>query len=277
MAKPQRVYLDEVVAYFDSLEDPRSTINQKHPLVSVVVIALMAVLAGAGGPTAIAKWAKLKAEFLSRVLNLPHGVPGKDVFRRVLSLLKPEAFQRCFAAWLQSLRAQAAEETGVAQPVLAVLSVKDQKFFKQCAPLARTRTLPKVQDAVAVYGFPQGGSDLAVTRGVVSRIQFGRYYQQGMGLMVQVSAAINPGNSGGPAVVGGRMIGLVFSRLAEAENTGYIIPNEEIDRVLENSKDGCYRGQPLENAGTGFHRLENKALRHYLKVDDTVSGVAWSG
>ena len=57
MATSQHVCLDEVVSYFDQLEDPRSTINQKHPLVSVVVIAMMAVLAGAGGPTAIAKWA----------------------------------------------------------------------------------------------------------------------------------------------------------------------------------------------------------------------------
>jgi len=120
MASSQNVYLDEVVGYFDELEDPRSTINQKHPLVSVVVIAMMAVLAGAGGPTAIAKWAKLKAEFLLTVLKLPNGIPRKDVFRRVLSLLKPDAFQRCFASWLQSLREKAAEETGVDQPILAV-------------------------------------------------------------------------------------------------------------------------------------------------------------
>jgi DDE_Tnp_1-associated len=120
MAKSQHVYLDEVVGYFDTLEDPRSTINQKHPLVSVVVIAMIAVLAGAGGPTAIAKWAKLKAEFLLKVLKLPNGIPRKDVFRRVLSLLKPDAFQRCFASWLQSLRDKAAEETGVEQPILAV-------------------------------------------------------------------------------------------------------------------------------------------------------------
>ena len=70
MAKIQHVCLDEVVGYFDELEDPRSTINQKHPLVSVVVIALMAVLAGAGGPTAIARWAKLKAEFLLQGVGL---------------------------------------------------------------------------------------------------------------------------------------------------------------------------------------------------------------
>lgn len=120
MARSQHVYLDEIVAYFDELEDPRSTINQKHPLVSVVVIAMMSVLAGAGGPTAIATWAKLKAAFLVNVLELPNGIPGKDVFRRVLSLLKPEAFQHCFATWLQSLRQKAAEETGVDQPVFAV-------------------------------------------------------------------------------------------------------------------------------------------------------------
>jgi predicted transposase YbfD/YdcC len=120
MAKTQHVCLDEVVAYFDALEDPRSEINQKHPLASVVVIAMMAVLAGAGGPTAIARWAKLKTEFLLRVLELPHGIPRKDVFRRVLCLLKPDAFQRCFVDWLHALREQAAAATGVEQPIFAV-------------------------------------------------------------------------------------------------------------------------------------------------------------
>ncbi len=120
MAKVQHIGLDEVIGYFDELEDPRDTVNRKHPLVSVVVIAMMAVLAGAGGPTAIARWAAVKAELLSRVLPLPHGIPRKDVFRRVLALLQPAAFQACFAQWLQALRAQAAEATGVDQPVLAV-------------------------------------------------------------------------------------------------------------------------------------------------------------
>lgn len=115
-----RIALDEVIGYFDELEDPRSTINQKHPLVSVVVIALMAVLAGAGGPTTIATWAELKQDFLLGVLDLPNGVPRKDVFRRVLSLLNPTAFQSCFAAWLQALRTQAAAATEIDQPIYAV-------------------------------------------------------------------------------------------------------------------------------------------------------------
>src|SRR3984957_19515028 len=120
MAEVQRVSLAEVTSYFEELEDPRSPINRQHPLVSVVVIAMMAVLAGAGGPTAIAKWAALKEDFLLQALDLPNGIPCKDVFRQVLMLLKPGAFQACFVNWLQSLRAQAAAEMGVEQPVLAV-------------------------------------------------------------------------------------------------------------------------------------------------------------
>src|SRR4051794_29652131 len=120
MAELQRFSLDEIVVHFQELEDPRSTVNRRHPLVSVVVIAMLAVLAGAGGPTAIARWAALKEEFLVQVLDLPNGVPRKDVFRRVLMVLEPAAFQACFARWLQSLRTEAVAQTGVEQPILAV-------------------------------------------------------------------------------------------------------------------------------------------------------------
>jgi predicted transposase YbfD/YdcC len=112
--------IDDIVRHFEDLEDPRSEVNLQHPLISVVVIGLMAVLAGATGPTAIARWAQPKADELLNVLPLPNGIPRKDVFRRVLSALKPETFQTCFANWLASLRAGAAAATGIDQPILAV-------------------------------------------------------------------------------------------------------------------------------------------------------------
>jgi predicted transposase YbfD/YdcC len=119
---PSRVRLDvkDVLRHFQALEDPRSPVNLLHPLDSVVVIAIMAVLAGANGPTAIAKWANMKAELLLKVLELPHGIPQKDVFRRVLGTLKPDAFQACFAMWLTALRDAAAEATGIERPTLAI-------------------------------------------------------------------------------------------------------------------------------------------------------------
>src|SRR5580698_9086696 len=115
-----RIGLDEICRYFHELEDPRSTVNQRHPFVSVMVIAIMAVLAGSSGPTSIARWAKLKEAFLLSFLELPNGIPGKDVFRRVLMCVHPAAFQSCFTAWLASLRSAAAEATGIEQPILSV-------------------------------------------------------------------------------------------------------------------------------------------------------------
>src|SRR3954468_15115370 len=98
-----RSKLDGGVAGSATLEDPRSHINRRHPLPGVLVIAVLAVLAGAAGPTAIARWARFKEDLLTGLLGLPHGVPGKDVFRRVLMLLKPEAFEACFNAWIARL------------------------------------------------------------------------------------------------------------------------------------------------------------------------------
>lgn len=120
MVRETRIGLDEVVCHFAELEDPRSEINRRHPLVSVVVIALMGVLAGAGGPTAIAKWALMNEELLKQWLPLPHGIPRKDVFRRVLATLQPDAFQACYRNWLDSLRQKAAAATGIEQPTLAI-------------------------------------------------------------------------------------------------------------------------------------------------------------
>src|SRR6478672_10979555 len=115
-----RTKLDEIVESFATLEDPRSHINRRHPLPSVLVIAVLAVLAGAAGPTAIARWAVLKEDLLMGLLDLPRGIPGKDVFRRVLMLLKPEAFEACFYAWIARLRDEAVTETGVDRPIIAI-------------------------------------------------------------------------------------------------------------------------------------------------------------
>jgi predicted transposase YbfD/YdcC len=115
-----RTKLDEIVESFSALEDPRSHINRRHPLPSILVIAVLAVLAGAAGPTAIARWAKLKEDLLTGILDLPRGVPGKDVFRRVLMLLKPEAFEAAFNAWIARLRDEAIAETGVERPIISL-------------------------------------------------------------------------------------------------------------------------------------------------------------
>jgi S1-C subfamily serine protease len=154
---------------------------------------------------------------------------------------------------------------------LALLKLDDESFFDRHPPLARLTALPDVKDAVMAYGYPTGGSNLSITKGIVSRIEFTSYNFPVSGLRIQIDAAINPGNSGGPAVVGDKMIGLAFSTLGGAQNIGYIIPNEEIELFLKDVADGRYDGKP------GMHdelqTLENPALRAYLKLDKGVSGM----
>ena len=88
---------------FAELPDPRSAVNRQHLLVDVVAISVCGVLAGADGPTAIFTWADCAQDWLKKYLELPHGIPSRDCIRRVLQRLQPEAFQRCFAEWLNSL------------------------------------------------------------------------------------------------------------------------------------------------------------------------------
>ena len=155
---------------------------------------------------------------------------------------------------------------------LAVLKLDDETFFDTHAPLERAKKLPEIKDAVMVYGYPTGGSSLSITKGIVSRIEFAPYNFPVSGLRIQIDAAINPGNSGGPAVVGDKMIGLAFSRLQNAENIGYIIPCEEIELFLQGVGGGPSRGQTRPCSRIS-RRLENPALRAFLKLDKSVQGI----
>ncbi len=154
---------------------------------------------------------------------------------------------------------------------LAVLKLDDEKFFDTHPPLARAKSLPGIKDVVLAYGFPVGGNNLSITKGIVSRVEFAPYNFPIFGLRIQVDAAINPGNSGGPAVVGDKMIGLTFSRLNGAENIGYIIPSEEIDLFLQDIAEGHYDGKPMMY--DELQTLENPALRAFLKLDPNLHGM----
>jgi S1-C subfamily serine protease len=154
---------------------------------------------------------------------------------------------------------------------LAVLKLDDPTFFDSHPPLPRAKMLPDIKDAVMVYGYPEGGTSLSITKGIVSRIEFTAYNYPVAGLRIQIDAAINPGNSGGPAVVGDKMIGLAFSHLTEAENISYIIPAEEIELFLQDIADGHYDGKPA--MFDELQTLENPALRSFLKLDQSVHGM----
>ena len=65
---------------------------------------------------------------------------------------------------------------------LAVLKLEDESFFdKRPAAAADARRCPRSRTAVLVYGYPQGGRSLSVTKGIVSRIEFAGYNERRLG------------------------------------------------------------------------------------------------
>lgn len=154
---------------------------------------------------------------------------------------------------------------------LAVLELEDPGFFATHTPPARANVLPEVTNAVLAYGYPVGGNSLSITKGIVSRIEYVSYNYPTAGLRIQIDAAINPGNSGGPVFVGDKMIGLAYAGANNAQNIGYIIPNEEVELFLKDIADGHYDGKPA--LFDDLQTLENPALRKYLNVDRTVRGM----
>lgn len=94
------VTVESILEDFADLPDPRSTINRIHLLEDIIVISILAVIAGADGPKAIGIWTATHSQWLRDKLRLPGGIPSHDTIGRVLMALKPEAFQRCFQTWL---------------------------------------------------------------------------------------------------------------------------------------------------------------------------------
>ena len=105
MAKePLEVFsVESILEDFESLSDPRSTVNRHHLLGDIVVISILAVIAGADGPRGIGLWAESNKQWLQDKLPLPYGIPSHDTIGRVLMAIRPEAFQECFQTWIQRL------------------------------------------------------------------------------------------------------------------------------------------------------------------------------
>ena len=86
-----------------NLEDPRIERTKQHPLISIVAIAILAVICGADSWVAIETYACAKRDGLEQFLPLPNGIPSHDTFARVFARLNPEQLQQSFEQWINSV------------------------------------------------------------------------------------------------------------------------------------------------------------------------------
>jgi len=95
-----KILSKSVLKHFQQLEDPRANRGRNHSLVSIITIAILAVLAGADGFLAIEAYGVAKQSWLETFLDLPNGIPSHDTFGRVLAMLEPKQLQSGFLAWI---------------------------------------------------------------------------------------------------------------------------------------------------------------------------------
>lgn len=101
------------LSYFDDLPDPRQRGKVKYPLDEILLLCLLAVVAGADCIVEIARFGQKKRDLLRRFRPFADGTPSHDHLGDILASLDAQAFQRCFVAWVASL-------TGVEPDVIAI-------------------------------------------------------------------------------------------------------------------------------------------------------------
>src|SRR5215213_1658572 len=107
---------DEAVvflSYFKDLKDPRQQGKVTYPLDEILLLCLLAVLAGAETFVDIALFGCKKRELLRRFRPFKDGTPAHDHLGDILAVLDAEQFQRCFVAWVAAL-------TGAPDGVIAI-------------------------------------------------------------------------------------------------------------------------------------------------------------
>ena len=149
---------------------------------------------------------------------------------------------------------------------LAILTVENDKFWRNLQPLTFDYKTPKLQDIVVVVGYPIGGDNICVTKGVVSRVGFVSYSHALENLFsLQIDAAINPGNSGGPTIMNNKVVGVAFETHLNSQNIGYCIPIRVVMHFLNDiEQHSKYTNFP--KLGFRWQKIENPSLKKYLKM-----------
>jgi predicted transposase YbfD/YdcC len=99
--------------YFRDLPDHRQAGKVTYPLDEVLLLCLLAVLAGADTFVDIARFGAKKVDLLRRFRPFHDGTPSHDHLGDIFATLDADQFQRCFIAWVASL-------TGVPEGVIAI-------------------------------------------------------------------------------------------------------------------------------------------------------------
>ena len=161
-----------ISVFFGNLPDPRSSRNQRHPLINIVAIAVFAVICGAQDWDDVVAFGKMRKQWLRKYLRLGRGIPSKRTFERALAALDPDALNACFVKWTTSVFGNTEEKHIAidgkrlrgsyqrkgkkgALHVVSVWATEDRVVFGQSAIRTKSNeitAIPKVLELVQLRG-----------------------------------------------------------------------------------------------------------------------------
>jgi predicted transposase YbfD/YdcC len=112
------------LSHFRDLPDPRQRGKVTYPLEEVLLLCLLAVLAGAETFVDIARFGEKKLEFLRRFRPFRDGTPSHDHLGDIFATLDAEQFQRCFVSWVAWL-------TGAPAGVIAIDGKTSRRSYQK--------------------------------------------------------------------------------------------------------------------------------------------------
>jgi predicted transposase YbfD/YdcC len=143
----ERQYVEGLKQCIAEVPDPRVVGRCDHLLLDIVALTILAVFCGAEDWPDVESFGKKRLAWLKAFLELPHGIPSHDTFRRVFGLLQRNLFAQALFQWTQALQ----EATGG-----KIIGIDGKALRRSCRRQSGTAMLHLVTAGASENGLTLG-------------------------------------------------------------------------------------------------------------------------
>jgi len=156
-----------LITILRNIPDPRSGNAQRHALLDILAIALVASICGCESCVEIADFAEDREELFAEFLDLENGLPSHDTFSRIFRLLDPSALSSALGRFVEDLGADGAG-------VVAIDGKTLRRSFDRAAGRSALHVVTAfATDARLVIGqkaVPEGGNEITAARQLLEQL-----------------------------------------------------------------------------------------------------------
>jgi predicted transposase YbfD/YdcC len=151
--------MGKALIIFGGLHDMRQEKKIAHSLLDIVIITIIGVMCGCMDWEEVAEFGRARLTVLQGYLELGNGIPSHDTFRRVMGMIDPQALERCYWSWVQTILPGVAADVinidgktvrGSGKPGLKPIHLVSAWSFRAGITLAQLKTAEKSNEITAI-------------------------------------------------------------------------------------------------------------------------------